>query len=462
MTSYSSSSSSNNNTMATARELDLLMTCREGNLEAVRALLDAPQPFGQPLLNINAEDSLGETALHVASEHGHVPLMRLLLARGASFASQTICGWTPLHLAASCPVTTGAKGHVAAVQLLLETAAAGTTSTSTSTTTTTGTPAQHRLAPLLAACTTDGRTPLHIASVYGFTDVVRVLLEFGADPRALDQDGRTPLAVACTAHCLETLQVYLDHAATHITDEIHFLATDGYTPLHVALQEGRGDQVRFWLDCDEAVQAWLNHPAKSDGGTPLHCAIAFCRQAVPWLLARGADPAVTDHEGWSAWHWAADEGCLAVWEQLVAARSNESGDCDDDPTTNLAWMDCRTHKGETCLHIASRAGHTAIVQDILARQAAAAAQTAVTVPSETEARQVDARNHAGQTALQLACQTNVPSVVQALCQAGASPRARDQHRQDAFMVAKQRKLHTSLYLLVQFYSAAGGFARPGR
>jgi hypothetical protein len=36
-------------------------------------------------------------------------------------------------------------------------------------------------------------------------------------------------------------------------------------------------------------------------------------------------------------------------------------------------MDCRTHKGETRLHIASRAGHTAIVEDILARQAAAAA-----------------------------------------------------------------------------------------
>ena len=96
--------------MASPRELDLLLTCREGHTDAVLDILnnntdDCSASASASPININAEDSLGETALHICAEHGHVHLMKLLLERGASVTSRTICGWTPLHLAASCPCT---------------------------------------------------------------------------------------------------------------------------------------------------------------------------------------------------------------------------------------------------------------------------------------------------------------------------------------------------------------------
>jgi ankyrin repeat protein len=42
----------------------------------------------------------------------------------------------------------------------------------------------------------DGRTPLHEASLWGHVEVVRMILERGADPTVQDKDGRTPLHLA--------------------------------------------------------------------------------------------------------------------------------------------------------------------------------------------------------------------------------------------------------------------------
>ena len=44
----------------------------------------------------------------------------------------------------------------------------------------------------------DGKTPLHLASVYGRLDVALLLLNKGADPNAKDGNGRTPGQVAGT------------------------------------------------------------------------------------------------------------------------------------------------------------------------------------------------------------------------------------------------------------------------
>ena len=42
----------------------------------------------------------------------------------------------------------------------------------------------------------DGTTPLHLAARFGHEEVVKALLERGADPAAADESGQTPAAVA--------------------------------------------------------------------------------------------------------------------------------------------------------------------------------------------------------------------------------------------------------------------------
>lgn len=46
--------------------------------------------------------------------------------------------------------------------------------------------------------TEDGKTPIHLAAEKGYSDVVQVLLEHGANFRAKDAEGKTPLEIALT------------------------------------------------------------------------------------------------------------------------------------------------------------------------------------------------------------------------------------------------------------------------
>ena len=50
-------------------------------------------------LNINAVDTYGHTALHLALSNGHVPIAEILIARGADCYSKNVAGCTPLSLA---------------------------------------------------------------------------------------------------------------------------------------------------------------------------------------------------------------------------------------------------------------------------------------------------------------------------------------------------------------------------
>ena len=48
----------------------------------------------------------------------------------------------------------------------------------------------------VTACGNNKHTPLHVASMEGFPEVVRALLEAGSDPNAATLDGHTPLELA--------------------------------------------------------------------------------------------------------------------------------------------------------------------------------------------------------------------------------------------------------------------------
>src|SRR5687767_10190426 len=120
---------------------------------------------------------IGTTPLIRASKSADVPVIRLLLERGASAKAATRNGVSAILMAANVAAReedmTGrnktAKEIVESITLLL--AAGGD----------------------LRASDTQGRTAMHGAALWGFTDVVRFLHEKGADVNAPDKRGLTPL-----------------------------------------------------------------------------------------------------------------------------------------------------------------------------------------------------------------------------------------------------------------------------
>ncbi len=65
------------------------------------------------------------------------------------------------------------------------------------------------------AQTSDGtyRTPLHITMEFNRVDVVRVLLEHGANVGAKDWQGRTPLQIASERGYDEIMKLLSEHGA---------------------------------------------------------------------------------------------------------------------------------------------------------------------------------------------------------------------------------------------------------
>lgn len=115
-------------------------------------------------LAINACNSLGETALHVASATGRAEMVRLLLDAGANVNVTTSSeGRTPLHLACL-------NGNVDLVKLLLNCATC-----------------------YVDAQDYDGNTALHLVSQAGNARLVGLLLRHGANVDARNRHDMTPL-----------------------------------------------------------------------------------------------------------------------------------------------------------------------------------------------------------------------------------------------------------------------------
>ncbi|CBJ28413.1 ankyrin repeat protein [Ectocarpus siliculosus] len=143
-----------------------------GQMGAVRELLES-------LADPNAQDAEGCTPVFLASQEGHEEVVVDLLRNGASPDMSREDGWAPLHAAARF-------GHSSTAAALLTEGRAD-----------------------YEAVTEDhGSTPLHVAAISGFDEVLTVLLDVGCDVESADSGGWTPLHCACAAaraSCVNTL-----------------------------------------------------------------------------------------------------------------------------------------------------------------------------------------------------------------------------------------------------------------
>jgi len=120
-----------------------------------------------------------------------------------------------------------------------------------------------------------GLTPLHSAAFGGHVEIVKLLLERGADPNAKTDDGLTPLHIAAFKGHVDVVRVLLEHGANPNAKD-----NNGQTPLHYAVQEGHVEIVKS-------------------------------------LLERGADPRIADNGGHIPLDYAKDSAIRSLLESAL-------------------------------------------------------------------------------------------------------------------------------------------------
>lgn len=208
---------------------DLATASQRGNLLIVQALLK-DNLFGVDDINEYAENSNDQiigTPLYLASENGHLDVVKELITHRAYINKGTDYGATPL-LAASV------NGHVNVVNVLLD-----------------------NRALIDQAENNAGNTPLHGASWYGYVDVVRALVEDGADVTIGDKNGDTPLHIASAEGFLDVVKALYQGGAN-----INQRNNDQDTPVSTAAHNGRLEVVRYLMEMGADIDMADNNDMK--------------------------------------------------------------------------------------------------------------------------------------------------------------------------------------------------------
>lgn len=353
---------------ADAHETPLLKAAALGRLEMAKVLVDHGA-------DVNAADRYGNTALMSAAWHGaemttllldhgaevnsggksgwialvnaakknHLDVVRLLLSRGADATAKTEDGRTVLMMAA-------AKGNRAMVELLLESGADPGARTKCKCRTLTAWyrgDERETLRPVLPEAKPRPfqmceSTTLMAAARGGNPDVVKLLLDKGADVNAKTAKGYTALMAAAKEGKPDVVKLLLERGADPAAQ-----TTKGYTALMAAGKGGNPETEKLLLDRGLDI-----HAKTRKGDTALRKAVKKGnREAAEFLLERGADPLKT-HEGRTLLMDAAnpDGGDPALAKLLI-----EKG----------VDVNAKAHDGWTALLLAAMYGHREMVMVLI-------------------------------------------------------------------------------------------------
>ena len=258
--------------------------CEKGSKFHVRRLLFSGA-------ELEAVDSLKRTPLHKAVNSYHANIAYILLRWGANVDAQDHDGWTPLHRAAAG----GTKASsVNVMRTLLEFKAS-----------------------LSVAENNSGKTPLHVAAEtarYTSPELIRMLLDSGADPESEDQHFAKPLHYATRMKAYRNIKALLaagvainsknlrHETALHLAlvapheplvkslmdagADVNAIDVCWNTPLHKAAQLGHVSLIKTLAAADAKME-----PEVTLLHTPLHTAVMWNKpDGVKALLEAGSDP----------------------------------------------------------------------------------------------------------------------------------------------------------------------------
>ncbi|KAK4553669.1 hypothetical protein LTR86_009167 [Recurvomyces mirabilis] len=266
-------------------------------------------------LNLEDRDAAGLTLLHRAVQDNNLTLVKSLVEQGANLRIRDNHGRIALHYASLNPD----KG-VDMMNLLLS--------------------SEH--AEIMSFIDDNGQTPLHYAAKKDFIDGIQLLVESGAFIDLPDQHEYSPYLWAVISgqykatEMLLSLGVNVNSASTHRKSALAWAANMGRSEIAELLVTSGAD-VMLMTENTQSV--------------PLEeAAAAGDLTTVQLLLQSGADPNYRNRDGWSAIHWAAEEGYYGVVSLLLKHGANANG---------------ISSYGTSPLHCAANGGHIEIVHELL-------------------------------------------------------------------------------------------------
>ena len=158
-----------------------------------------------------------------------------------------------------------------------------------------------------------GETPLFCIAIWKEMDIVKLLVENGANVNAQDNKGVTPLLRAAQLGKIEMMKCLIDKGAN-----VNAVDISGRTPLFCAVYRGPLESVQVLIDIGADVNATDNK-----GATPLVLAAQRGKMdIIRRLIDKGANVNATDNKGVTPLFCAAERGRMDMVKLLVDKGAN--------------------------------------------------------------------------------------------------------------------------------------------
>jgi ankyrin repeat protein len=270
------------------------------------------------VLDLEDKDDSGMTKLHHAVQAGDLRLVESLISEGANLGSRDNGGRTVLHYASM------QQSHGPDIITLILNAGGKA---------------------IMNSGDDSGQTALHYAAERGLVESIRILVGHGVDTRTTDNYGFSPFLWAVVAGQTNTATDML----STMSADANSTSADGKSALAWAASLGWHSIAVLLVNYGASMSKTINTQM-----VPLKEAAASGDLDIVQLLLHSEDPNYRDRDGWSAIHWAAEEGHLEIVRFLL------------DQETNVNTV---SSYGTSPLHCAANGGHISIVSLLLLQQA---------------------------------------------------------------------------------------------